>query len=247
MASGLSPNKVVSTPRVKIIALFISLGGALIGYGVGSIGGSLIEAWLWVALLGWSCYFLTLSQIEPSPRQNLIAIAFHGIQVGIFASIGALLSWTTGDATAFPLCFKLGFLLSILTGIVDWELTREMPEGFFFLLSLFIGGGASAGAIVALVFQFNVVAGATMGSLIGILLPYYFFQINARPVFLTFVISTLGGMQVINAMGWGLLQGYYYATALTFSIALVLMTVDYLQIHAWKKSRRESLLPYLRL
>jgi hypothetical protein len=86
-----------------------------------------------------------------------------------------------------------------------------------------------------------------MGSLIALLLPYYFYQINARPIFLTFVISTLGGMQVIFACGWSLLQGYYYTTAFTFVLALVLMTVDYLQVHMWKKSRQNSLLPYLKL
>ncbi len=243
----MSANNEEISSRKKSIALGVSGGGALLGYVIGSYGGSPAEGVLWVVLLGISFYFLAISQIESSMRQNLMVIAFQGCQIWIFVSIGALLRWISGDITGIPLCLKIGVLLSTLTGIVNWELPREMPGGFFFLLGLFLGIGAGAGALVAILFNFNAWAGVAMGSLIALLLPYYFYQINARPIFLTFVISTLGGMQVIFAYGWSLLQGYYYTAAFTFVVALMLMTVDYLQIHAWKKSRHDSLLPYLRL
>lgn len=234
-------------PRQTPITRIFSLIGAILGYGIGSYEGSPAEGALWAGLLGIAFFFLTIAQLEPSLRQNLIAIAFHGAQIGIFTGIGALLSWTTNDMTAFPLCLKLGFLLSVLTGIVDWELPREMPGGFFFLLGLFIGVGAGVGMMVAILFQFNVGAGASISAFMAIILPYYFFQINARPIFLSFVIFTFGGMQVIATQGMSLLQGYYFTTFLTFAIAMVLISIEYLRIHVWKRSRLTSFLPYLRL
>jgi hypothetical protein len=234
-------------PRQTKIALICALVGAVLGYGVGNYAGSLVEGALWGVFMGIACYFLAIAQLEPSWRQNLIAIAFHGGQVCIFAAIGALISWTTNDVTIFPLCLKLGFLLSMLTGIVDWELPREMPGGFFFLLGLFIGVGAGVGMMVAILFQFNVGAGASISAFMAIILPYYFFQINARPIFLSFVIFTFGGMQVIATQGMSLLQGYYFTTFLTFAIAMVLISIEYLRIHVWKRSRLTSFLPYLRL
>ncbi len=234
-------------PRQTPITRIFSLIGAILGYGIGSYEGSPAEGALWAGLLGIAFFFLTIAQLEPSLRQNLIAIAFHGTQIGIFTGIGALLSWTTNDMTAFPLCLKLGFLLSVLTGIVDWELPREMPGGFFFLIGLFIGGGAGTGALVAILFQFNAGAAASVGAFIAVILPYYFFQINARPIFLSYVIITFGGMQVIAAQGMSLLQGYYLTAFLTFGIAIVLISIEYLRIHAWKRPRQPSILPYLRI
>ncbi len=246
-APGLPQNKAKNHRRLNVIAIGLAVGGAIMGYGVGSLGGSVGEGWLWVVLLGVSVYFLTISEVGSTWRENCITLAFLSCQVGIFVIIGALLTWSTGDATGLPLCLKIGLLLTILTGIVNWQLSREMPGGFFFLLGLCIGIGAGLGALIAIMLNFIVWAGVAMGSMIALFLPYYFYQINARPIFLTFLISTLGGMQVIFAYGWSLLQGFYYTTAFTFIVALVLITIDYLQVHAWKKSRHNSLLPYLRI
>jgi len=220
--------------RIKFIALCTGLLGTVAGYGLGNFGGSPAEIWLWVILMGVSGCYMTLINQNASIRRILLIIAFHGLQIGIFVFVSVLIMVYIGP---FGLLFGLryGILLSLILGIFARDAPYEIPGGFFLFLGILICGGAGTGALIGALFHYDVGLCAVYGLLVAGLIPYYFLLLNNRLVFQTFIILTALGLQLGAYLRWELLQSFYAATISTFTIGLILASIDYIYGYLLKK------------